>query len=182
MYKPVWIHGRKKKKHLKRRKMTEFFKVTQSKTRIGVAEWPVEEALGSFILLHCCNFLCSIPAVGHNCAWRLRSRVRELGLSERKKMKGGKTACNTPLLLLPSPLPLPSHQRPPSINLCQLLPRAKPCLRETDLKGPIKGAAPLWGYSATTDSGWGCKCSGQSSVRVRDTNSTVPKGARSISR
>lgn len=64
--------------------------------------------------------------------------------------RGGGTACNP--LLLPS---LPSHQRPPSINLCQLLPRAKPCLRETDLKGPIKSAAPLWGSCAPTDSGRG---------------------------
>lgn len=40
--------------------------------------------------------------------------------------------------------PLPPPRRPPaapfsptaSIKLCQLLPLAKPCLRETDLKGP----------------------------------------------
>lgn len=136
----------RKKKTCKERKR----KVIKGNTPI--TDITVVEALRSLIPPHCCNFLCSIPNVAHDCAQRLRSRVRVLGLSEKKKkkMKGGKK----------NPSPLPSHQRPPSINLCQLLPRAKPCLRETDLKGPIRRAAPLWGYCATTESGRSRQCSG----------------------
>lgn len=49
--------------------------------------------------------------------------------------------------------PPPPFSPTASIKLCQLLPLAKPCLRETDLKGPKSAATPLWGYSATSQSG-----------------------------
>lgn len=54
---------------------------------------------------------------------------------------------------------LPPHHRLSSINLCQLLPCAKPSLGETELKGPVKSSAPPWSSCATTGSGRARQCS-----------------------
>lgn len=54
----------------------------------GSVQW--RNSCGSFrklYLIHCCNFLRSIPAVGHNVAQRLRPGVSVLGLSEREEKK-----------------------------------------------------------------------------------------------
>lgn len=71
----------RKKKTCKERKG----KVIKGNT--SITDITVVEALRSLIPPHCCNFLCSIPNVAHDCAQRLRSRVRVLGLSEKKKKK-----------------------------------------------------------------------------------------------
>lgn len=140
--KTIWINGQEKKKH-ENKEMANFFKLTlpiKSKDWCSCATSCGD--LGNFIPLHCCNFSCSIHTAvaggfvqGSGCWDYLR----------KKEIKGEKL---TALLSLPSPFSPTA-----SINLCQLLPRAKPCLRETDLKGPIRSTAPLWGYCATTGSG-----------------------------
>lgn len=87
------------------------------KPQLGVKEGIVMEALS-----HCTAEMSSIPAVGYDRAQRLSPQGRAGGKE--------KLAVTTPILL---PLPFSPTA---SINLRQLLPPAKPCLRETDLKGP----------------------------------------------
>lgn len=88
------------------------------------------------------------PTAPLKCLQSLPLAMTEPGGSVHRVGLGGgkKLAIPTPILL---PLPFSPTA---SINLCQLLPPAKPCLRETDLKGSaqMNRAAPLWGYSATT--------------------------------
>lgn len=83
----------------------------------------------------------------------------------------------TPLLLLLSPF---SPTASPSINLCQLLPRAKPCLRETDLKGPIKSGGLHCEVSAPPPTLAGPVSAALQRGSRRDTESTGLKGREFI--
>lgn len=106
------------------------------------------EALGSFIPS---AEMLSIPAVSRHCARGLRPRGQAAGIIQRGTTGGERS---NP----PSPPPAAPFSPTASIKLCQLLPLAKPCLRETDLKGPKSARTPLWGYSATSQSGQRRNC------------------------
>lgn len=62
------------------------------------------------------------------------------------------------------PPPVSAFSPTASIKLCQLLPRAKPCLRETDLKGPKSAEQPhreLTAPPSQPGRSWKCSRRGQ---------------------